>query len=277
MRLYHKPELLTALYNNLRVRLQKERGPLAYTELLPYDQNHYGGVAALDLCVAACGLGANSRVIQLGSSVGGPSRYLAGRLGCEVLAVELQEDLSGAARELTARCGLQGKVHHVSGNFLQVAKHLAPSSYDCIASWLTILHFDRDERAELFASALRCLKPGGVLFAEDFFERAPFDEPERRTLRHDVYVKYLPSLARYREELVAAGFVVEVSEDLTQEWTAVTRQRVAAFDAERDQQVAVHGEALVDGLRFFYDSVAKLFEGGHCGGVRLLCRKPLDK
>lgn len=36
MKLYSKPELLTALYNNVRVRIGKEKGPLDYKELLPY-------------------------------------------------------------------------------------------------------------------------------------------------------------------------------------------------------------------------------------------------
>ena len=41
MRLYHRPELLTALFNNIRVRLHKEKGPLNFQELQGLDQNHY--------------------------------------------------------------------------------------------------------------------------------------------------------------------------------------------------------------------------------------------
>ena len=39
----------------------------------------------------------NSLIITLG----GPSRYFAGKLGAEVTAVELQDDLSRAAKDIT--------------------------------------------------------------------------------------------------------------------------------------------------------------------------------
>lgn len=238
------------------------------------DQHHYNGVAALELCMRECGLKAGSRVIQLGSGVGGPSRYLAAH-GCTVLAVELQDDLHTAAKELTARCGLDKSVVHTAANFLSLAPHLADAAYDCICSWLTVLHFDRAERSALFADCLRVLKPGGVFYAEDFFELAEFTPQERQLLRHDVFCKYLPTLAVYQQELVAAGFEVVGLTDVTREWTAQTQARVDAFEAQRAESVRIHGAELVQGLAYFYTAIARLFAGGHCGGVRVVVRKPM--
>jgi len=279
MRLYHKPELVTALFNNIRVRLGKEKGPLSYRDLLPYDQNHYGAgemspVAVVEDCARLCSLTSSSRVIQLGSNVGGPSRLLAGSIGCEVLAVELQEDLHAAAQELTRRCGLADKVHHVAGDFLQVAKPLASESYDCIPSWLTVLHFDKDERSLLFRHAFRLLKPGGCLYVEDFIESGALTPEERHILRHDVYCKFLPSLPTYKEQLKQAGFVVEYERVMTSEWTEYTKQRHEKMVSDHHSQVAVHGSELVDGLTFFYSQIRRLFESGHCGGIRIIAKKP---
>jgi sulfonate transport system substrate-binding protein len=279
MRLYHRPELLTALYNNVRATLGKETGALHYTELLPYDQNHYGGVGALDVCVDACHLKADSRVLQLGSSVGGPSRYLAGAHGCKVLAVELQKDLDGVAHELTMRCGLDQAVRHVAADFLSLAPRLDEASYDCVCSWLTVLHFDRDKRAALLAAGVRLLKPGGYFYAEDFFERAPLTPAEATCLRRDVFCNYLPSLDAYKADLLSVGLEIVCLEDLSVEWTRQTQARVDAFAQQRDAQVAIHGEALVAGLASFYEAIAALFRGAHCGGahcggVRVVARKP---
>lgn len=55
-----------------------------------------------------------------------------------MLAIELQDDLHHAAKELTERCGLSGKIHHVAGDFLQIAQHLQLASYDYVVSWLTV-------------------------------------------------------------------------------------------------------------------------------------------
>ncbi len=41
------------------------------------------------------------------------SRFLSGKLGAQILALELQDDLHRAASELTYRCGLSHSVHHM--------------------------------------------------------------------------------------------------------------------------------------------------------------------
>jgi len=66
-----------------------------------------------------------------------------------VLAVELQADLNATATELTNRCDLSSQVHHVCGDFLQIAQHLKANAYDGIASWLTVLHIA--DRKKLFS------------------------------------------------------------------------------------------------------------------------------
>jgi predicted O-methyltransferase YrrM len=212
MRLYHKPEMLTALYNNIRVRMGREKGKINWRELLKFDQNHYDALNALNIAIEKCGLGGVSdsdklaalsgrKAISLGSSVGGPARYLAGAAGAEVLAVELQDDLHIAGKELTSRTGLDSRVTHVGGNFLQVVRHLGTDSYDAILSWLTILHFTQGERVTLFKDCLRVLKPGGTFYAEDFFELAPCTPAEKKTLRHDVFVRVSDERTQQRSRM----------------------------------------------------------------------------
>ncbi|CAF4759574.1 unnamed protein product, partial [Rotaria sp. Silwood2] len=144
MRLYNKPELLITLRNNLRVA-GISKGPISYIDLLPYDQNHYYGTQVLDLAVNELKLNQydqNSNwFIQIGSNLAGCARYLAGKYQLKVLAIELQNDLSQTASELTERCRLSNYVHHIAGNFLNVAEHLQENFYYGILSWITILHF----------------------------------------------------------------------------------------------------------------------------------------
>jgi cyclopropane fatty-acyl-phospholipid synthase-like methyltransferase len=51
-----------------------------YTDFLPYDQHHYNGTDAVDEMVAKAGITEKSRVINVGSGLGGPARYLAGKV-----------------------------------------------------------------------------------------------------------------------------------------------------------------------------------------------------
>ena len=56
------------------------KGPLDYIALSAYDQHHYHGVEAVDYCIKQLGITKDSRVLQLGSGLGGPARYIAGKV-----------------------------------------------------------------------------------------------------------------------------------------------------------------------------------------------------
>ena len=57
-------------------------------------------------------------VLDIGSGLGGPARYMATKTGCRVTAVEIQEDLHQTASDLTNRCGLSHLITHLFGNFI---------------------------------------------------------------------------------------------------------------------------------------------------------------
>ena len=59
-------------------------GPITYTSLLPYDQHHYYGTQDVDFAIQHLHLLNQHRVINIGSGLGGPSRYIAGKIGCQV-------------------------------------------------------------------------------------------------------------------------------------------------------------------------------------------------
>ncbi len=130
-------------------------GPVTYDQLLPFDQHHYGGTAAVDAALAAvssslaavdtvrpqpvctlshCALVSSSdrcictrQVLNIGSGLGGPARYLAGHHRLQVTAVEIQPELHRTAEELTTRCGLQSSVHHLLGDILALGPTLPVS------------------------------------------------------------------------------------------------------------------------------------------------------
>lgn len=59
-------------------------------------------------------------MLDFGSGIGGPARYLVSQTQCEVLALEIQPDLNDTAIDLTARCGLSDKLKLQSGDVLKL-------------------------------------------------------------------------------------------------------------------------------------------------------------
>lgn len=276
MRLYNKPELLIALRNNLRVA-GLLKGSISYVDLLPFDQNHYHGTEVLDLAVKELQLDENNKnsnwIIQIGSSLAGCARYLAGKYQLKVLAIELQNDLSQTATELTERCGLTSFVHHIAGNFLNVAEHLQENFYHSIVSWLTVLHFTYNERIQLFNQSYRLLKPNGFFYCEDFIRIGNVNYEESKILEHDVFCKYLPTIDEYKSQLNEANFHIVKVVHLTHDWKSFTEKRLTDFRQNKDHFLNIHGEDIYKRLEYFYQSIVNLFTGNNVGGVRIIAQK----
>lgn len=275
MRLYNRPELITRTYNELKAH-GWSHGPLDWKELGAIDQqHHYHGAEAVEAAIERSGINAQSTVISLGSGLGGPARYIAGKTGASVLAVEMQPDLSQVAEELTERVSLpQGSVTHLAANFLSAQPHLRINAYDAIVSWLTVLHIP--ERAQLLSGCRELLTSSasspGIFYTEDWYRKGEFTAAENSTLREDVYCTYLPTKDEYLAQLKAAGFGEVEFEDLTDDWSAYVEQRVKEMETKKKELVDLHGIDLYDRLNFFYSRVRDLFSGGSLGGARIVAK-----
>lgn len=237
---------------------------LQVSQLTPFDQYHYFGTAAVDEAIAALGLGPSSRVLDIGSGLGGPARYVAEKTGASVVALELQEDLHEVAAGLTARCGLAGRVEHRCGNILAGAEK---SGYDAIMSFLCFLHIP--DRSGLLAACRSALRPGGRMFVEDFGRLRALTDAEAEALRIKVQCPYLPTEADYAVALKSAGFTSVKLHDVTGSWREFTSERLQMFRNNRKRNVAIHGHDLVDGLDDFYATVAGLFQIGAISGLKI--------
>jgi cyclopropane fatty-acyl-phospholipid synthase-like methyltransferase len=244
--------------------------PLSVDDLIKYDQYHYEGTIAVDDAIEAIGVDASSVVLDVGSGLGGPARYIADRTGARVTALELQPDLNITASSLTDRCGLTGRVEHRHGNILD--GDASTDTFSGLVSMLCFLHIP--DRATLFTNCAASLRPGGVMFIDDYVELAPLQSAERDALASTVYCTYLPDTATYVRDVTAAGFTdVEVI-DKTGQWTEFVNDRLVLFHANRAALIERYDAPTVDGLDHFYSTVVDLFAGGRLGGLRLIARLP---
>ncbi|HEY7748059.1 MAG TPA: methyltransferase domain-containing protein [Aestuariivirgaceae bacterium] len=266
MKLYDQVE---RIHNELDAVGLSADAPLKVSDLTAFDQYHYLGTAAVDEAIDALGLRPSSNVLEIGSGIGGPARYVADRAGCRVTALELQPDLHRTAEDLSRRCGLSEKVRHACGNILDGPP--VDSPYDAIMSFLVFLHIA--ERKRLFAICREALKKGGCMFIEDFtLQREPSLE-QRKALEVKVLCPYVPASNIYLEQLEQAGFKIDRFEDMTQSWREFTAERLAAFRRRREQNLMLHGEALTSGLDDFYSTVAELYACGVLGGARIVAQR----
>jgi cyclopropane fatty-acyl-phospholipid synthase-like methyltransferase len=243
--------------------------PIPMETLFGLDQWHYHGTEAVELAASRLQIGPTSHVLDIGSGIGGPARYLAYRYGCRVTAVELQPDLNAVAEDLTRRSGLAGLVTHVCDD--AAAHRLPHASFTVAVSWLAILHMP--DRRRLFGNVAPCLEVGGKVLIEDLCMRKPFAEPDLHDLRHVVYGITVTSVDAYVADLTSAGLTNVRVEDLTPDWAPFAARRLAAWRANRAEYVRVHGQAAYAGQELFYAVINRLYASGSLGGVRLIATR----
>ena len=249
--------------------LRRRRGalsaaPISADDLFDFDQDHYGGLAAVDRLARLAGIHARTRVLDLCAGLGGPARFVASRRDCRVIAVELNAGRAIGAARLTRLVGLHAQVRVVRADAR--ALPFAAGRFEAVLSQEALLHIG--DKAGVLREAHRVLAPGGRLAFSDWIARPALGAGERRRLAEWMAAVTLQTLDGYRTLLGAAGFHAVAAEDLTDEWRTILRDRLRMFRAMREDTVARLGEGRYQEYDQLYEFFVGLIEAGKLGGGR---------
>src|SRR5919109_5482259 len=101
---------LTERLKTALAALGPEDQRLTPEQLGALDQFHTRGLAATAELARLAGITAGMSVLDVGSGVGGPARFLAATYGCRVTGIDLSEAFGDAAHYLTERTKQSGPV-----------------------------------------------------------------------------------------------------------------------------------------------------------------------
>jgi ubiquinone/menaquinone biosynthesis C-methylase UbiE len=256
----------------VRARLAAARGNLddvAPDELLPHDQDHYGGLAANDALAKAAQLKPGWKVADFCAGLAGPARYYATHYGVDVTGIELTPARVKGANELTRLVGLQDKVRVIEANVMAVP--LADASVDAVVSQEALLHVP--DKARALREAHRILKPGGRLAFTDWVAHRPLSDADAKLMWQGMAATGLMSLPDYVALLERCGFTVMSSEDLTADWAVILKERLAMYLKLRGEAQQAH---TAEGHDAFYESYVRfvaLVQEGILGGGRFAAVK----
>jgi sarcosine/dimethylglycine N-methyltransferase len=242
----------------------KDLERLAPEDLYDFDQDHYGGLEAVEALGRRAGIDAASRVLDVCAGLAGPARFMARRWGARVTGIDLNPERAAGARRLSAAVGLDGLVRMVRGD-AQVLPFRA-GAFTAVVSQEGLLHVP--DKAEALAECRRVLLPGGRIAFSDWIATARLSDRERRRLDEWMAAVTLQSIEGYKALLAGAGFVAVGAEDLSIEWIAILRRRLEMFRGLRADSVARLGQARYDEYDQLYAFFVGLVEAGRLGGAR---------
>lgn len=135
-------------------------GSFSLRDLAPLDQFHVGGLKSTEALAALAGVSAGMKVLDVGSGVGGPSRFLAAQ-GCAVTGLDLSADYVALSRFLAERSGTT--VDYLQANALDMP--FAEGAFDLL--WTQHAAMNIADRDRLYGGMAHVLRPGGRLALHD--------------------------------------------------------------------------------------------------------------
>ena len=238
-------------------------GPVTADDLFEFDQDHYGGLAAVDALARRAGIGSTSRVLDVCAGLGGPARFVASRRGSIVVALELHRGRAAGAARLNRLVGARG-VTVVRGD--ATALPFVRSAFDACLSQEALLHIA--DKAKVLAECHRVLAPGGRIAFSDWIAFPRLGDRERTQLWEWMAATTLQTLEGYSALLGRAGFSSIQAEDLSAEWRPIVRKRLELHRTLRADGIARLGDERYlqyDQLHAFF---VRLIEDGKLGGGR---------
>src|SRR5215467_2070930 len=190
-------------------------------QLAALDQFHTRGLAATVELAKLAGITADMSVLDVGSGVGGPARFLAATYGCQVMGVDLSEAFVHTARYLTERTGQSERVSFETASALDLP--FDDGHFDVVL--LQHVAMNISDRARLYREIRRMLKTGGRFATFDVVLNSGephYPVPWARTPA----TSFLLTAAATREAIEPAGFRTLAWQDDTEAakaWFAQTR------------------------------------------------------
>jgi len=236
---------------------------LTVDDLFEFDQDHYGGLAAVDALARRAGVGAGSRVLDVCAGLGGPARFLSRRRGARVVALELHAGRAQGAARLN-RLVNERRVAVVRGDALRLP--FGSGAFDACLSQEALLHIA--DKPAVLRECHRVLTPGGRLAFTDWVARPGLGDRERERLWEWMAATTLQTLESYRALIGHAGFSAIDAEDLSEEWRPILRRRLEMYRALRGDTIARLGEQRYQEYDQLYTFFVGLVEDGKLGGGR---------
>jgi ubiquinone/menaquinone biosynthesis C-methylase UbiE len=200
------------IYERLRSLGFEERNPLSPKDTAAVDQFHIGGFEATEKLAQLLCPSRGSYVLDVGSGLGGPSRYLAAKYGCRVVGIDITEEYCGIASKLAKHMGLEDLVEYRVGDARDLP--FSDESFDVV--WTQHVSMNIAEKPDLYAGIFRVLKAGGRFAGHDVVQGASgpilFPVPWARTAA----ISYLQTSDAMRTTIEDAGFSLMVWNDVTE-------------------------------------------------------------
>ena len=207
----------------------KDLDTLTHEDLAPADEFHSQGRTATRALAELGQVPQGGRVLDLGSGLGGPARFLAATFDCDVTGIDLTPEFCAVANALSERVGLSDRTRFQVGDATILP--FEDASFD--VAWTIQMQMNVADKGRLYAEVARLLRPGGRFLCQEVClgDGEPLEYPVPwATIEAN---SFLVDPEGMRELIHPAGLREVVWRDITAEATAWRKAQVAKMQVDR--------------------------------------------
>src|ERR1700723_3253491 len=193
-------------------------------------------------------LGPDSSVLEIGCGSGGYALYLAEKIGCQIVGLDINEPGIRGANELARTSGLGSRARFEQ---CDVSKNLPfdDGTFDAVFSNDVLCHVPG--RLDLLIEALRVLKPAGRMLFSDALVIGGMISAEEIATRSSIgFYFYSPPGANERL-MQQAGFFRSPTTETTGNATRIAKKWHDAREKRKEKLVTPKGNATLAALQRF--------------------------
>lgn len=262
-----------ALLSRLNAALAEDGADPAHPSmeaLAPYDQFHGRGLEATEEAAELMQAAASDHILDIGSGIGGPARYVASRFGCRVTGIDLTPEFCAVASHLTRLLGLDARVTFEVGDALAMPFPAASFA----GAYSMNVSMNIADKLAFYREIHRVLKPGGWLVLSEIAKGAGGDLDYPTPWAKSARTSFLATPEETRAGLREAGFdVVRLESVLERTLASYARSRAMVARGEKPPHrsvMLIHGEIAAVAMA----NTRSAFSDGRIVPIEVLARKP---
>ncbi|MCG6901396.1 MAG: methyltransferase domain-containing protein [Rhodobacter sp.] len=186
---------------------------LRAADLEAVDEFHFRGREATLELLAQMNLEPNSRVLDIGSGLGGVARTFAEKVGCHVTGVDLTQELCDAATTMSVWVNLGDRTEFIQGDATNLP--FLDNQFDGAVTVHVAMNIP--DKKKMYSEARRVLKPGAIFAIYDILQGEGGEVLYPAPWASESSISHLVTPREMSENLCSAGFRILHEVDSTSE------------------------------------------------------------
>lgn len=241
-------------------------GAALIEKLYSNDYLSIGGSASTDALAEIAGLSRTSRVLDIGSGLGGPAPRMAERYGCRVTGLDLVETNVAEANRRAQQRGLDSLVTFQTGDATEI--QFESGAFDVVWGQDAWCHIP--DKPQLIANCARLLGQGGTIAFTDWVETGDMEDALREELHEATASKDMATVAQYCELLERNGFSITERADISASFVDQYRGIIDKLKSLESEITGAFGSKVYGIMLEKNGAILRGFENGHIGGGRIV-------